>query len=97
MKRVSIFLGAIFLILVLIAVGGYQLFSYLRRPPSNPEITITLIPIPESERNRPAEIDAIKKRSAEIESHIHKLQNEINAEQEKLKLLQSALKNTEGH
>ena len=96
MKRVSIFLGAIFLILVLIAVGGYQLFSYLRRP-SNPEITITLIPIPESERNRPAEIDAIKKRSAEIESHIHKLQDEINAEQEKLKLLQSALKNTEGH
>src|SRR5476649_712267 len=94
MKRVSIFIGVIFMILILIAVAGYQFFRYMMRPTAQTgEITITLVPIPDSERNFPAEIDGIKKRSAEIESHIHQLQDEISAEQTRLKVLQTAQKN----
>ena len=98
MKRVSLFLGAILLILVLMVIGGYQFFRYWMRPaPSVDKITITLIPIPESERDRPAELEGIKKRTAEIESHIHQLQDEIYAEQARLKILQTALKNNDPH
>ncbi len=98
MKRAGIFLSALFLILVLMVLGGYKFFRYLMRPAVNTDkITITLVPIPESERDRPAEIEGIKKRSAEIETHIHQLQDEISAEQARLKVLQSALKNTEAN
>ena len=96
MKRVSIFFGVILLVLILIATGGYQLFRYLTKPAAQTaEITITVVPIPDSERNRPADIDGIRRRSAEIEAHIQKLQNEINAEQARLKVLQTAMKDVQ--